>query len=305
MFDKKSDIARFLAVAEAGAITLAADRLAMTQPALTRVIERIERRLGGRLFERMPTGVRLTALGAALAAPARGILREYDAASQAVDAARSGAIGRFRVTAAPVWTEAILARAIPRFWDAFPGIELRLETTSRLEGLRRLEGGEADLHCGGLDRGERLPKFLRRHRFPDMTTGIVAWDGHPLLAGDVTAHDLCRYPWLDYEAATPPDGPQSLGALLERLHETTHTRVKTILRTGSAGLLLLAGGPWLARLPIDFLDRLPGLVLRPLPVEFGRYRYRTGFVARRSAEELPPFRRFEAILRDTALGRRG
>ena len=113
MFDKKSDIARFLAVAEAGAITLAADRLAMTQPALTRVIERIERRLGGRLFERMPTGVRLTALGAALAAPARGILREYDAASQAVDAARSGAIGRFRVTAAPVWTEAILAKASP------------------------------------------------------------------------------------------------------------------------------------------------------------------------------------------------
>ena len=50
--------------------------------------------------------------------------------------------------------------------------------------------------------------------------------------------------------------------------------MKTILRTGSAGLLLLAGGPWLARLPIDFLDRLPGLVLRPLPVEFGRYRYR-------------------------------
>ena len=81
--------------------------------------------------------------------------------------------------------------------------------------------------------------------------------------------------------------------------------MKTILRTGSAGLLLLAGGPWLARLPIDFLDRLPGLVLRPLPVEFGRYRYRTGFVARRSAEELPPLRRFEAILRDTALGRRG
>ena len=61
----------------------------------------------------------------------------------------------------------------------------------------------------------------------------------------------------------------------------------------------------LGRYPELTPDRLPGLVLRPLPVEFGRYRYRTGFVARRSAEELPPFRRFEAILRDTALGRRG
>ena len=62
---------------------------------------------------------------------------------------------------------------------------------------------------------------------------------------------------------------------------------------------------YLAWLSLTFLERLPGAFLQPLPVEFGRYRYPSGFVARRSAEELAPFRRFEAILRDTWRPRRG
>ena len=45
-------------------------------------------------------------------------------------------------------------------------------------------------------------------------------------------------------------------------------------------LTLLAAGPWLAWLPLDLLDRLPGTPLQALPLAFGRRRYRTGFVAR-------------------------
>ena len=52
--------------------------------------------------------------------------------------------------------------------------------------------GETDLHCGGIDAGERLPDRLRRERFLDMTAGIVAWQGHPLLDRAVTAEDLAR-----------------------------------------------------------------------------------------------------------------
>ena len=68
MFRRRSEIEKFLAVAEAGKIVAAADRLAMTQPALTRAIARLERRFGAPLFERLATGVRPTALGATVAA---------------------------------------------------------------------------------------------------------------------------------------------------------------------------------------------------------------------------------------------
>ena len=67
----------------------------------------------------------------------------------------------------------------------------------------------------------------------------------------------------------------------------------------------MADGPYLAWLSLTFLDRHPGAFLRPLQVWFDRYRYRTGFVARRSVENLGPSHQLEAILRETALGHPG
>ena len=58
-----------------------------------------------------------------------------------------------------------------------------------------------------------------------------------------------------------------------------------------------------AWLSVELLGRLSGGLVRPLPVDIGRYRYRTGFVARRAAEDLAPFRALEQAVRDTALGR--
>ena len=141
-------------------------------------------------------------------------------------------------------------------------------------------------------------------RFRRRNTRPYARDGLP---GDeiVTRRDLSRYPWIDFDwpaTPSPGDGRPSLDALLERLGETVPTRVKTVLRAGTAGLLLMADGPYLAWLSLTFLDRLPGGFLRPQPVRFGRFRYRTGFVARRSTEDLAPFRKLEAIVRETALG---
>ena len=124
----------------------------------------------------------------------------------------------------------------------------------------------------------------------------------------LTRRDLSRYPWIDFDwpaTPSPGDGRPSLDALLEGLGATVPTRVKTVLRAGTAGLLLMAGSPYLAWLSLTFLDRLPGAFLRPLPVRFGRYPYRTGFVARRSAEDLAPLRQLEAIVRDIALSHPG
>ena len=67
MFETRREASRFLAVAKAGAIGRVAERLCMTQPALSRIITRLEHRIEGRLFERVPQDVRLTALGATVA----------------------------------------------------------------------------------------------------------------------------------------------------------------------------------------------------------------------------------------------
>ena len=311
MFDRRQDLVKFLAVAEAGKILAAAERLSIGQPAITLAIARIERRLGGRLFERLPTGVRLTPLGAVAVELACGLLREIETAEEKIEAAVSGRAGRFRITATPVWMQAVLAPAIARYREALPGVELALRTAPFAEGLRLLENGESDLHCGGADPGRPLPAFLRRERFIELTAAIVAGDGHPLLTRRPSLRDLSGYPWIDYDApaftapaAVPPGDPEtSLDPVLERLFRETGRRVTTRLRAGAAALLPMAAGPWLAWLPLELLDRLAEPRPRPLSTRFGRQRYRAGFIARRSAEDLAPFRALERAVRDTALGR--
>ncbi len=308
MFERRTDLVRLLAVADAERIVTAADRLAMTQPALSRIVARLEREFGARLFERMPAGVRPTRHGDLVVEHARRIVRDIEDGEEAVAAALAGRTGRFRVTAAPLWMQVVVAPAVQAFHAVFPGVELKLRTAAWREGARLLADGRCDLHCGGPDTGEALPSHLRREHFLDVTAGIVAARHHPLQDAGPQPRDLASWPWIDFDGLAAADsgaGRPSLAAVLDELCELAGRPVRALIRAGSAGLTLLAAGPWLAWLPLDLLDRLPGMPLRPLPLSFGRRRYRTGFVARRSAEDLEPFRALEQAVRDVAIGREG
>ena len=139
-----------------------------------------------------------------------------------------------------------------------------------------------------------------------MTAGVVAHKDHPLHTGTPTTADLADYPWIDYDpppqGRTPNDRP-SLVRVLDELYEHTGKRVATLIRTGSTGLFLMATGPYLAWLSLTFLERLPDLFLKALPVEFARVHYRAGVAFRRSEDDLAPVRRFREIVKAVALER--
>ncbi|WP_147260495.1 LysR family transcriptional regulator [Pseudonocardia hierapolitana] len=88
----------FLAVADEGTFTAAAEHLGMTQPAPSRAIRALERELETALFIRTPQGTELTEAGRALSRDARNLIEAADAAL--TRAARIGREGpRLRVTA--------------------------------------------------------------------------------------------------------------------------------------------------------------------------------------------------------------
>ncbi len=306
MFEKRSDLKKFLTVAETGTVLGAADRIAMTQPALSRAIARLEAAFGGQLFERLPTGVRLTEFGATVAEQARHILREIETAEGRVKSALSGQSNGLRVTAGPTWMQAVLPEAVARFHRAFPDTELRLHAMTFLEGIRLLVNGESDLHCGRIDAERHLPAFLRREGFLSMASCIVARSDHPLHAGPVTCGELAEWPWIDCEAPVRTQDAEErspLSELLEELFARTGKRVRTVVRAGPAGLALMGTGPYLSRLPLTFLDRIPGLRLKPLPLEFGKDRFRAGIVSRISAWDFSAFRFFAETVREVARGK--
>ncbi len=308
MFERRSDLKKFLAVVESGTVLGAADRIAMTQPALSRSIARLEMAFGGKLFERLPTGVRLTEFGVTVAEQARHILCEMEAAELRVKSALAGHSSGLRVTAGPTWMQAIMPEVVARFHDAFPGVELRLHAMTFLEGIRLLVNGESDFHCGRIDSECYLPAILRRECFLTMTSSIVACSDHPLhAAGAVSWDDLAAWPWIDCEAParTRDDEERSpLAALFDEIFARTGRRVRTVVRAGPAGLVLMGTGPYLSRLPVTFLERLPDLRLKPLPVAFGSGKFRAGIVSRVSAWDCSAFRHFGATVRTVAGERR-
>ena len=305
MFDRRTDLTRFLAVADTGKIYTAAEQIGLAQPALSRTIARLERTLGGRLFERVPSGVRLTSFGTTVAELARNLLRELEAAEEKLDAVVSGRAGLCRVSADAMWMRCVVPAAVARFHERFPDVELVLETTPRAEGLRRLMSGESDLHCGGIDTGEPLPPFVGREAYADMAWGIVAHRAHPLHARAVTFDALADLPWVDYDAPRARDagGRPSVADVLEALHAHTGRHARTLMRAASAGLSLMGTGPYLTWLPLGFLGNVPGLDLAPLAVELGACRHATGTLSRRAAEDWAPFRHLRNQVREVALER--
>ncbi len=90
----------FAAIAEAGTFTAAAERVHVTQAAISMQIRLLEEETGVRLFVRAPRGVVLTEGGERLLVRARGILREHDAALAELHALAGGERGRLRLGSA-------------------------------------------------------------------------------------------------------------------------------------------------------------------------------------------------------------
>ncbi len=130
----------FIAVAEEGHITRAAERLGMQQPPLSQQIRALERELDVQLLRRKPRGVELTASGLALLEDARAILARIDHAFATTRRTARGELGRIAVgftSSAPF--HPFVPRVIRAFREALPQISLTLDesgTTELIEDLR-------------------------------------------------------------------------------------------------------------------------------------------------------------------------
>jgi DNA-binding transcriptional LysR family regulator len=130
----------FIAVAEEGHVTRAAERLGMQQPPLSQQIRALERELDVQLFRRRPRGVELTDAGRALLDDARAILTHIDHAFATTRRTARGEQGRISVgftSSTPF--HPFVPRVFRAFRETFPLIALTLEesgTTELIDDLR-------------------------------------------------------------------------------------------------------------------------------------------------------------------------
>jgi LysR family transcriptional regulator, low CO2-responsive transcriptional regulator len=141
-------LATFLELARTGSVKAAAERLFVTQPAVSAVIGSLQRELGVPLVTRAGgRGLRLAPAGIVLADYARRIQGFLDEAAVATVGASAGA--RVRLGAVTTAGEFILPAAIAGFRARRPDAEVSLEVTNRGQVWERLEAHEVDLVVAG------------------------------------------------------------------------------------------------------------------------------------------------------------
>jgi len=300
VFDRRNDLIRLITLAREGKVNVAAEKLHVSQPGLSRIIARLEEQFQGQLFERIQRGVRLTPYGAFVVERAQHLLHELDKADNEVNALLGGIAGTLHVSATPVWMQVIIPQVIAEFQRDLPGIELVLTTKTYREGIEMLREGVIDLHCGVFMNDSPLPNFLSREPATVMHFNVVAHERHPIHEIErPNFHDLIEYPWIDYDFDAhggSQDPLPSLDKVFRELEMHTGRRVETVLRSSTLSLALMQAGPYLAYLCSAVTRGRYNPPLKVVPVNAFQCHLEAGTVSRRASEATPPLKRFKQIL---------
>lgn len=135
----------FVAVAEELNFSRAAERLNIAQPPLSQQIQRLEKKLGVKLFVRTKRKVELTETGLIFLEEARRTLAQAESAVKTAQRAARGEVGRLVVGFVGSSAYGFLPTAIRTFRERFPDVELTLKELTTVEQLQALKAESIDI----------------------------------------------------------------------------------------------------------------------------------------------------------------
>lgn len=138
-------LSAFLAVADSGSFTAAAERLFLTQPAISKRIAQLEQQLGARLFDRIGRQVYLTEAGHALLPRARQVIRDLDDMSRAISGLSGEVSGTLRIGTSHHIGLHRLPPVLRQFSRAFPKVQLDIHFIDSEEAWEGVLHGDLEL----------------------------------------------------------------------------------------------------------------------------------------------------------------
>src|SRR5215213_6434934 len=195
-------------VAAQGSFSAAADSLAYTQSAVSQQIAALEREAGTVLVDRNARGVRLTEAGRALVRHTEVILSRLADAEAELDAIAGVRGGRLRLVSFPTAGATLAPRAIGRFRERFPGVEVTLAPREPNEGLDCLKCGDCEIALTVEAPFDRIDdKAIERHPLLDDPMYLCLSACHPAAGkARVRLKDFADESWILGTTGTCPDG---------------------------------------------------------------------------------------------------
>lgn len=263
--ERLNGIGVFVAVADAGSFTAAAERMHLTASAVGKAIARLELRLGKRLFARSTRRVTLTDEGEAYLRVCRSVLGELEEAEQVLSYGSETPAGKLRIDLPVSFGRLKVMPVLLPFLARHPDLRPVISFTDRF----------VDLIDEGIDVGVRVAQqdtwpeavgrvYLGRERKVFCAApGYLAEHGHPVDIGDLRSHTAVLYGASD---AAPSPWRLECGAAPVELYLPER---RLVLGNAEAQVDATVGGAGIAQLPTWLIGgHLELGALRPVLPDF-------------------------------------
>ena len=172
----------------------AANDIGITQPALTKAIQRLEKQLGAKLFDRSSAQVIPTKIGEEVVARAQQILTNVGELSRNVDMMRGLQIGNLSVGLGPAMAESYTSQAIAQIAQQHPDIHINIRVDHWRQLTDWLLTGQLDLFVADITEASKDDRFL----CTPLPSEPFVWfcrKGHPLASKtSISRDELLNYP---------------------------------------------------------------------------------------------------------------
>jgi DNA-binding transcriptional LysR family regulator len=251
----------FVAVADSGHVTRAAEHLGVTQSTVTHHVKAFERALGLRLFERAGRQLRPTDAGRSLVAPARVAARSLEHVMAAAEDLRSGNVGELKVGASQTTASHYLPLALADFPMTARGLMIDVSPANTADVCALVTDGTLDV---GLIEAPSTEHSLCVLELVEDEVVFVVSSRHPLAACQTLQHrDLLSHRYLAREPGSGTEllAASALGDYYPRIPRLLFRQMDVVRAAVRAGLGFAA----LPRVAIE--DDLAScrLVVLPLP----------------------------------------
>jgi LysR family positive regulator for ilvC len=256
--------------------------------ALSRSIQRLERDVGCRLFERDRRTVRLTPEGTRLAAHAREVLDRWDQLTRELRGSSSALEGTIALFASVTACQSFLPGILSGFRERFPDIHIRLETGYAVDALAMLAEGRVDVTVAALP--ARVPAPLTARVLLHTPLVFVAPASPCEVQRQIARRPL---PWSEVPIILPASGLARADADRWFRRKRITPRIYSEVAGSEAILSLVSLGCGVGIVPRIVMDKSPlRAEVRALEVEPAIGEFRVGVCTQRRKLQSPLVRAF-------------
>ena len=295
---KLHDLRVLMSVVECGSMAKAADRLATSQPAVSRAIADLEYSLGVRLLDRGPRGVLPTAYGRALIKRGFAVFDELRQGVKDIEFLADPTAGEVRIATVTFIAIGFVTAVIDRFARRYPRISCHVMVGNAEESCRALEERDVDAAITPLNAfWERQADVQREVLYADARSVIAATQNPWSRRRKVVLADLINEPW------TLPPADSAVGETLANIFRAAGldppSGTVVSLSSINARIALVGKGQFLTIVAESDFRFAGGRAIKALPIDLSSYR-EIGIIALKNRTLTPAAQLFLDCARELA-----